>query len=179
MENGGAGICSRTRLPSSIHRQSNQLENHRQRGYLRVELHLHGERKACRLHRRRWVGHENGPVLLPRKGLVCYPLGSARANWRSIQFNLIRYFVREGTEGREEPRRRNRISGARALIETLLEDLCTALYVIDCAPEPRGADGKLSEKSARRSCALLSWRKAAAFDRWHEPEKSRGLRPVL
>jgi hypothetical protein len=34
-------------------------------------------------------GHENGVVLPPRKGLVCYPLGSTRANCRPIQFSFV------------------------------------------------------------------------------------------
>src|SRR6202040_1299521 len=45
----------------------------------------------------------------------------------------------------------------RVLIEPSLDDPCTALCIIDRAPKPRAADGKLSEmKSGCRSCALAA-----------------------
>ena len=43
--------------------------------------------------------------------------------------------------------RRERGAAHRVLIEPSLDDPCTALCVIDRAPKPRAADGKLSEVS--------------------------------
>jgi hypothetical protein len=47
---------------------------------------------------------------------------------------------------------------------------------------PRGAKGAghrhLTRVNQRREELDVQW-KAAAFARWHEPDKSRGLRPVL
>jgi hypothetical protein len=43
--------------------------------------------------------------------------------------------------------RRESSTAHRALIEPSLDDPCTALCVIDRAPKPRVADGKLSEVS--------------------------------
>jgi hypothetical protein len=43
--------------------------------------------------------------------------------------------------------RRERDAARRVLIEPSLDDPCAALCVIDRAPKPRAADGKLSEVS--------------------------------
>jgi hypothetical protein len=43
--------------------------------------------------------------------------------------------------------RRERGAAHRVRIEPSLDDPCTALCVIDRAPKPRAADGKLSEVS--------------------------------
>jgi hypothetical protein len=43
--------------------------------------------------------------------------------------------------------RRERGATHRVLIEPSLDDPCTALCVIDWAPKPRAADGRLSEVS--------------------------------
>jgi hypothetical protein len=43
--------------------------------------------------------------------------------------------------------RRERGAAHRVLIEFALDDPCTALWVIDRAPKPRAADGKLSDVS--------------------------------
>jgi predicted secreted protein len=43
--------------------------------------------------------------------------------------------------------RRERGAAHRVQIEPSLDDPCTALYIIDRAPRPRAADGKLSDVS--------------------------------
>ena len=43
--------------------------------------------------------------------------------------------------------RRETGAAHRVLIEPSLDDPCTALYIIDRAPKPRAADGKLSDVS--------------------------------
>lgn len=43
--------------------------------------------------------------------------------------------------------RREKVAAYRVLIEPALDDPCTALYIIDRAPRPRAADGKLSDVS--------------------------------
>jgi hypothetical protein len=43
--------------------------------------------------------------------------------------------------------RRQRGAAHRVLIESSLDDPCTALCVIDRAPKPRAADGRLSQVS--------------------------------
>ncbi|MGA7333308.1 MAG: hypothetical protein WBX77_16510 [Pseudolabrys sp.] len=49
----------------------------------------------------------------------------------------VRFTATERREGRRH----------RVLIEPSLDDPCTALCIIDRAPKPRAADGKLSEVS--------------------------------
>ena len=44
-------------------------------------------------------------------------------------------------------------------------------------PDLRRAVGEAAERDISESLAFR--RKAAAFSGWHEPDKSRGLRPVL
>ena len=43
--------------------------------------------------------------------------------------------------------RRERGAAHRVLIKSPLDDPCTALYIIDRAPKPHAADGKLSDVS--------------------------------
>jgi hypothetical protein len=62
---GVAHVHSHSRLPSSLHRQSDQLEDHWQRGHLRVELHFHRKCEARWVHRRRGDGYKDGPLLPP------------------------------------------------------------------------------------------------------------------
>jgi hypothetical protein len=48
--------------------------------------------------------------------------------------------------------RRETGAAHRVLIEPSLDDPCTALCIIDWAPKPRAADGKLSD-AARSTCS--------------------------